>query len=513
MRQRFFTALVTIITLILLNSCTSKPKYVIGISQCNDNVWRDKQNKEIAASKYLYDDVELIFTCADGKWEKQVQQIDSMIDAGVNLLMVSPSVSSHITTSIDRAMSKGIPVIIFDRKIDSNNYTAFIGGDNFEIGMSIGDYIKRHAQGNVNIVEIKALQGSSIARDRHQGFMKAISSEPNLHVIATGNSDGTAEQGYAVMDSLIKNELKDSIDFIFAHTDRIGLGAYKALHDNGLYNDVKICGIDGLPDDDGGISQVLTGREVGSAIYPTGGDKILDLAMNILQGKQFHKNNKLESLFVTKNNANAVMLQYRKMQDLQNQLERVNERLNSDLKHMATQRLLYGITACVFILIIALFFVYIRYLKMTNSRNDMREIIMNDIATNKFMVNKETRNLLDKPEMIGIEIQDNHNKFANLLLTDIQEHISDQEFNVDHLASDLNMSRAQLYRKVKALTGQTPVELVRSIRLNKANDMLANTSHSIGEIAYAVGFSSPAYFTKCYKEKYGHTPREKEEAM
>ena len=97
--------------------------------------------------------------------------------------------------------------------------------------------------------------------------------------------------------------------------------------------------------------------------------------------------------------------------------------------------------------------------------------------------------------------------FATRLREVVQAHLCDSDMDVDMIAQKLGMSRTALYRKVKALTGQSVVELIRESRLKLAHTMLAQGHLSVSEVAYAVGFSSPAYFTKCYKDFFGHTPK------
>ncbi len=86
--------------------------------------------------------------------------------------------------------------------------------------------------------------------------------------------------------------------------------------------------------------------------------------------------------------------------------------------------------------------------------------------------------------------------------------MGDADMNVDQLASEMGLGRSQLYRKIKALTNYSPVELIRNLRLKRARHLLTTTDRSISEIAYEVGFSTPAYFSKCYREAYGETPTE-----
>ena len=88
----------------------------------------------------------------------------------------------------------------------------------------------------------------------------------------------------------------------------------------------------------------------------------------------------------------------------------------------------------------------------------------------------------------------------------VETRLDDSELSVEDLAADMNLSRVQLYRKVKSITGSTPVELLRTARLNRAYQMLMTTDHSVSEIAYQVGFTAPSYFTKCFKEAYGMLP-------
>ena len=98
-------------------------------------------------------------------------------------------------------------------------------------------------------------------------------------------------------------------------------------------------------------------------------------------------------------------------------------------------------------------------------------------------------------------------KFTDKLREAIQRHLGDSNFSVEQLGGELGLSRVQLYRKVKAMTGQSPVEILREARLRRADRLLATTEKTIAEIAYEVGFSSPSYFTKCYKDFFGRAPK------
>ena len=140
MTMRIFIRL--LLLCLIISSCTAdKKKYVIGVSQCSEDNWRDKLNGEMLQSLYYYDNVELKIVSAYDNDRRQIAQIDSLVDSGIDLLVVSPNQMNTVTDVIDRAYDKGIPVILFDRKTDSGKYTAFIGGDNYEVGRVMGNYV------------------------------------------------------------------------------------------------------------------------------------------------------------------------------------------------------------------------------------------------------------------------------------------------------------------------------------------------------------------------------------
>ena len=96
--------------------------------------------------------------------------------------------------------------------------------------------------------------------------------------------------------------------------------------------------------------------------------------------------------------------------------------------------------------------------------------------------------------------------FYNRFLEILNEGMGNQDLNVDMIASQMGLERSQFYRKIKSLTNYAPVELIRRLRLQRGHELLISTEKTISEIAYEIGFSTPAYFTKCYRDAYGETP-------
>ena len=90
----------------------------------------------------------------------------------------------------------------------------------------------------------------------------------------------------------------------------------------------------------------------------------------------------------------------------------------------------------------------------------------------------------------------------------VEEHLEDEDFGVEILGRKVGMSRSQVHRKLRALTNQSPSRFIRSVRLRRAAELLQNKAGSVAEIAYMVGFSSQGYFTTCFREQFGCTPKE-----
>lgn len=229
MKQWLYVVFLTLV----FSACSDNnvKKYVIGVSQCSEDIWRDKLNNELVMSTYQHDNVILKFASANDNDRLQKQQIDQFIKERVNLLIVSPNQIHTISSVIDKAYDAGIPVILFDRKTDSKKYTAFIGADNYEAGYEIGHFIGQQLAGKGNIAEICGLQASSPAIERNRGFMDALKNYPDIKVVARGYGDWIKESGVAAMDSMLAQS-KESFQYVFAQNDRMALGALQSIREH-----------------------------------------------------------------------------------------------------------------------------------------------------------------------------------------------------------------------------------------------------------------------------------------
>ena len=506
----------------VLVSCSgNKVKYRIGVSQCSADVWRDKQNAELRMGAYFHDNVELKFAAAYDSDERQVQQIDSLVNSGIDLLIVAPNQVQTISPAIDRAYDKGIPVIVFERKTSSQKYTAFISADNYEMGHVMGEYIISRLHGQGTVLEIKGLAGSSPSIERHKGFLDAIKEAPGIKVVGSLQGDWTESTAYEITKQWLDNNKEVRVDLVFGANDRTAMGARKAVANSKLntLNSTLYCGIDGLPGKNGGIQLVRDSLLDASYIYPTHGDQIIELAVNILEGKPYKKETMLMSALVTSDNAKVLLMQGEELMQQSDRLDLLHDKADSYLRELDSQRVVNWLALVMIVLLVVvlvLFYLY-RLRKIALQRERVVNTLWNMKPEDIKISTSDEQKVEDDDEEVEAEYPEaakdaevNEPAAVSHFITRFKEvvesRLADSEVSVEDLAADMNLSRVQLYRKVKSYTGSTPVELVRTARLNQGYQLLLTTDKSVSEVAYQVGFSAPSYFTKCFKEEYGLLP-------
>lgn len=716
--------LLSLFGVLSLSCAEQSDKFIIGVSQCSQDIWREKLNAELTMGTYFHDNIELRFASADDSDEKQINQINQFLDDGIDLLIVAPNQVATVTPAIDKVYDKGIPVIVFDRKTDSQKYTASIGADNYEMGRQMGEYIATELKGSGEVLEIMGLKGSSPAIERHNGFIDAMKRYPGIKVVASLQGDWTEESAVKALSQFSYDYSR--IDFVFGQNDRMAVGASKVIGKI-TGSKAQYCGIDGLPGSGGGIECVRDSILKASYIYPTHGDEVLQLAVNILEKKPYKKDNPLMAALVTKDNANVLFMQNLEMQKQGEHLNHLHNRADGYLQQLDNQRTITFLSIGLALLLLALLvFIYRYYLqkarlneereKMTReqldfytqvshqlrtpltliegpleqlektdemehasaetngifsiirrnasqltqiiskmldmqagrtdsvvpSHDEMAEIhpvhpsadvsisekeetpktvlvvddnadirvylstilqsryqvamasdgsqglalaneivpdlILSDVmmpvmnglefcqriksgtATSHIPVILLTARALSQHQVEGYESgadayitkpfssdvllaritnllnsryqlrnifslsqqqqereelpsetsqkDEKENDFIQKFRLFVEQNLSDSSMNVETIGAELGLSRVQLYRKVKALTGSSPVELVRTIRLQQGRHLLQTTDKTISEVAYEVGFSAPSYFTKCFKDEFGISPSE-----
>lgn len=335
----------------LLLSCGSeKKRYVVGVSQCSEDVWREKLNEELRIAALYYNDVDLRISSANDDVQMQTEQINKFVDEGVDLLIVAPGQVS-ISPAIDRAYEKGIPVIIFDRRTRSDKYTAYIGADNKEIGSSMGEYLAGALTEGGRILELSGLSTSSPAIERNNGFDSVVQCRPGISIVEHLSADWTEQGAFRTVDSLLSKP-HNEFDCVFAHNDRMAMGARRAAEKHGLnLEHIKFCGIDAMPQKGGGMELVDNGTLFASYTYPTRGDEVMLLAMNILEGKKYNRENQLSSALVTRDNARVLLMQNDETMRQQDHLSTLRSRVDKAASDFNTQRI-YLLVLLVFVVLL-----------------------------------------------------------------------------------------------------------------------------------------------------------------
>lgn len=726
MKCRPKTILLTFVSLLTLWGCSSTTgyKYKIGVSECVGGRWRDKANNEMLSAQHLYDkDVKVIIRNADNSNERQCQQIDSLVDMGVDLLVVSPNDYHALDGRLQRARDKNIPIVFFDRTTALKDYTAYIGGDNVEAGRKMGEYAAMLCRDSVKtdglrpiVLEMTGPLEISPATQRHLGFYDVMSRNSYIdyrHVPSRWSYDDCKR----IMREWLK--AGKTADIVFCHSDLAAIGAREAAREFGKERDIRFLGIDGLPGE--GIDAVQRGELSASYIYPTHGEEVVALALNILDGKKFKRVNMFKSFVVSPQNVDDIALSSNMLLKQNQYLVTIQDKLETYLGFYHIQRTLIIVFLVVIAMLIVAIYSTMRAVKATRKASRrMRDL--NDEQTRFFTnashqlrtplaliagpVDRLARGDGDSTLLIGIiqrnveqlqrligdilvfrrenkstvddssaateeqltvskkSVQDgrydammngNADELATVLIVDdnadmraylrtllldryyvveatdgqsglklavesvpdivvsdvmmpvmdgltfcsrlkageatshipvilltarsseqqhieglqtgadaymtkpfsaelllaniasllhnrqklrqlfasskeedrmaaneqmttpdrsfldtfmsaLDKHMSNTHLKVEDIGDEVGLSRVQIYRKVKALTGKSPVEILREVRLKKAYSLLVHTGKTVAEIANEVGFATPGYFSSCFKKQYDKYP-------
>ena len=316
------------LTLIVLCGCTSSGKqkrHVIGLSQCMlDDAWREAMINDMRIEASNYDDVEIIIKDAQNNNETQIQQIRDLIRQKVDVLIISPYQSEPITAVAEEAYRAGIPTIITDRKVNTDQYTSFVGANNYEIGLAAGNYAAHYLPPNAIILEIWGLTQTSPAQERHKGFVDALREREEL---SFRKIEGQWLVDTARME-LRKLEHPEQIDFVYAHNDMMAIAAreYFMAWDSIRGRDLRIIGVDAVAG--AGLEAVEDGRINASFLYPTGGEQVIRTAMRIIQGEPVDKFIPLRTAPVDHQSARTLLLQADQLQKYKQRIEAQRSRID-----------------------------------------------------------------------------------------------------------------------------------------------------------------------------------------
>lgn len=281
---------------LVLNSCSNPKKaFLIGVSQCSSDDWREQQNKEMEHELLLHDDVVMELLSAKDDRNQQLKDIQYFLEKKVDLLVVSPMEAETFTDILTKAVKQGTPVVLFDRKTSGDSYTSFIGGNNVEIGTYLAEYVVSQLPKGGKILEFTGSMDSSPAVLRHEGLVKGLKGHPEITICASVDGQWNAGVAASKTDSLLK--LYPDADLIVAHNDRMAISVKEKI--DALYpgNHIKTIGVDGIYNV--GLKAITEGKLDASVTYPTGGEIIIQTAVRILQGEEFQRDNILETYVIS----------------------------------------------------------------------------------------------------------------------------------------------------------------------------------------------------------------------
>lgn len=474
-----------------------EPLYKIGVSQCSSDEWREKMNNEMKREMLFHDDSILEIRSADDDNQKQIADIEYFLENGFDAIIVAPNETDAITPEVKKVYEAGIPVIIFDRRVRGDEYTAYIDLDNQGIGYAAAEYAySLFGDKECDLIEITGLPGSSPAIERHNGFVKGLKRYPNFNLKASVNGYWDREKARFLADSLLS--IYPSVKAIYAHSDNMAIGVSEICKQIGR-EDIKILGTDASPGQ--GLEAVRDGVLDATFIYPTEGHRIIRTTFSILEGEPYEKTVHLPALTsVDKSNAEILIRQNELLDDETQKvllLDEYNEELEN--RHNALNRFLNTVVVLAIVLALSLFIIILVLIRNGKLRKELED-------RNRKLIEERDKQIQLYKTLDVVLSKDN--EFYNQFMAIIKADYADASLSTESLATKLNLGGAQLTRKIKALTNYSPVELLRNYRLEQARDMIINTNKSVNEITFAVGFSSAAYLTKCFREHYGITPTE-----
>lgn len=322
--KHILSILLLLSLLVGCNHADKEKKYVIGISQCMlDDAWRQEMIREVEIEASNYDNIQLVIKDADSNNDRQIKQIRELIAQKVDILIISPFQSDPITGVAEEAYRAGIPTIITDRKVNTDQYTTFVGADNYELGFTAGRYAARYLPPHATILEIWGMMASSPAQERHKGFQAALKDRTDL---AFRPIEG--DWRYDVAVKCLKDiDFSQPVDFVYSHNDMMAIAArerFLAL-DSVRGRELHIIGMDAVAH--AGLEAVADGRINASFLYPTGGEQVIRTAMQLIREEHVNKYIPLLSGQVDQAAAQTLLLQSERLSNYQQRIETQRNRM------------------------------------------------------------------------------------------------------------------------------------------------------------------------------------------
>ncbi|WP_338647679.1 substrate-binding domain-containing protein [Flavobacterium sp. KS-LB2] len=385
MSRRIYILLV-LITMFSCNSNDNSKKTIsIGFSQSIDHdIWRKSMDHAMEVEVSLHPEVNLTIYNANRQAKKQIRDIEKFIEDKVDVIIVSPYESDSIIPIIEKASTKGIPVIIVDRKVNTSNYTAYLGADNVEVGRIAGKQIVSLSKGNANVVEIKGAYYTSPGLERSSGFRQIVNEYRGIKVITLNaqNDELPKKEFVKILDTY------SDVNYVYAYNDIIAYQAWLVAKEKKLEKKIKFIGVDGINGPNGGIQLVKDKILDATVLYPTGGSEAIKLALKIANKEIVPKNNKLNTILIDSLNADIMSNQFDKITIQQSDIEQQQSVIKSQEEKYSSQSNLLKLLFFLFILALGLaFFSIYSRIAVSRKKKELEE-------TNKKIVSQ--RNEIEK---------------------------------------------------------------------------------------------------------------------
>lgn len=353
--NRLFSHCLLLGIIFILWGCTESKTYRIGVSQCSQDDWRAKMNDEINREIMFHEDAVAEIRSADDSSAKQIADIRYFVDNGFDIIIVSPNEAEALTPIIKEVYEKGIPVVIFDRNINGDTYTARIGVDDRGLGRSAAHYALHLSGKGAKAIEIYGLKGSTPAEGRHEGFVSEF--EKNGGTLLTSvASNWNKEDAEAAVDSLL--EIYSDVDLIYAHNDRMAIGASEVARRHGR-RDIRIIGIDAAPNI--GIKAVADSVIDATFLYPTEGHRLIQTALAILKNEPYKKETILPvSSAVDLTNADILLLQNEALKEETGKMKLLKAQVDDYWAQHSSQTSLFYASIAIIVLLFGVGFLLLR---------------------------------------------------------------------------------------------------------------------------------------------------------
>jgi signal transduction histidine kinase/AraC-like DNA-binding protein/AmiR/NasT family two-component response regulator/cellobiose-specific phosphotransferase system component IIB len=397
--------------LVLFNLCSCnhtnpEKKYRIGFSQCTGTEnWKKATREGMQRELAFHPGTELIYRSAKDSSDLQVRQIKELLQQNIDILLVSPNEAQPLTSVVEEAFNRGIPVVVIDRKTSSNLYTSFVGVDNFELGRMAGNYVAHLFHDTVNLVEAIGLQGSTPSSERQRGFEEGIKENPRIHIKARVYGNWLQDKAYEAFIQ-IKEQLAPG-DIVFAQNDPMALGAYEVYKKLGIENTARFFGVDGLPGPGGGIQFVSDKILQATFLNPTGGEEAIQTAFKILNKESFNKEIILPTVVIDSTNVRIMKLQTDKIDAQQQDIEKQEALLQEQQRIYHNQRNLLFST--IIGLVLAITLGSIAFFSLRNNRK-----INRSLAAKNEEVLQQRNQLMEMTAMAKEATEAKFNFFTNI---------------------------------------------------------------------------------------------------